>query len=427
MKYYILANGEGTRWNNYRGVPKQLIEIDGETILHRMIRLLRQEQVPKEDIVICGKLTDPDAETVLTKSKTKREVFEEIADLAQGPFTILYGDCYYTEAIIHAITHRPIKTYDEFFTIHPNPNTGCRWAEGYAHRCQDCEWWKQQLHAINTNAELIKTGKDWFIHWWLLGVRDERINSHPVECYNPDHDIPWCDETDDFDYPSDLDTFCEVTGHKCTNPERPDKLSVILTTYNTSSLATKIMHQLADQKRKYYPETELIAIDDGSTDDTSQLDIEGWQVLHQENKGVSSARNAGLDAATGKYITFVDADDTVADNYLHVVYQTMRGQKCDYATYPFHAMVNNSIAWPRKQLIGNYAVWAYSYTADCIGTARFDETLNVAEDVDWLRKVITENKKRYESSEAIYNYDWNANPDSLSKRFNRGELPKDRK
>lgn len=76
-KYYILANGEGTRWHNYKGVPKQLIEIDGETILSRMVRLLRAEGVKAENIFICGPYSDPNAKSVMTKSKTKREAFQE--------------------------------------------------------------------------------------------------------------------------------------------------------------------------------------------------------------------------------------------------------------------------------------------------------------------------------------------------------------
>ena len=426
-KWYILANGEGTRWGNYRGVPKQLIEIDGETILHRMIRLLRKEGVKKSEIFICGKLTDAEANTILTTSKTKREVFEEIAELAKAPFGILYGDCYYTESIIHELVNRPVKKYDEFFTIHGNPNTGCRWAEGYAHRCDDWKWWRDEMHGINTNAELIKTGKDWFIHWWLLGVRDERINQYPVECFNPDHDIPWLDQTDDFDYPSDLDTFCQITGHKCTNKERPDKLTVILTLYNANNWGWKIMNQLSEQKKQFYPETELIAIDDGSTDDTSYMNVDGWKVIHQENKGASGARNTGLNLATGRYISFVDADDLVTADYLHQIYTIMRKEKGEYAIYPFIAMVNGSTAYPRKQLIGNYAVWAYSFTYNCIGKERFDENLNVAEDVDWLRRVVTEDKKRYEAPNPLYMYDWNANSNSLSKRFNRGDIKKTKK
>lgn len=219
MKYYILANGEGTRWGNYMGVPKQLIEFGGETILHRMIRLLRENKVPKENIFICGPFEDEEAMSIMTKSPTKREVFEEIANLAKGPFTILYGDCFYTDDCINAIVNTPIKKYDEFFTTSSNPYTGKPWAEGYAHRCVDWEWWKNEMHELNSSPEIIKTAKDWFLHWWLLGVKDARMNDYPVQCYDADHDIRWLDETDDFDFPVDLDRFCRITGRRCTNKE----------------------------------------------------------------------------------------------------------------------------------------------------------------------------------------------------------------
>ena len=219
MKYYILANGEGTRWGNYMGVPKQLIEFGGETILHRMIRLLRENKVPKENIFICGPFEDEEAMSIMTKSPTKREVFEEIANLAEGPFTILYGDCFYTDDCINAIVNTPIKKYDEFFTTSSNPYTGKPWAEGYAHRCVDWEWWRDEMHELNSSPEIIKTAKDWFLHWWLLGVKDARMNDYPVQCYDADHDIRWLDETDDFDFPVDLDRFCRITGRRCTNKE----------------------------------------------------------------------------------------------------------------------------------------------------------------------------------------------------------------
>lgn len=118
-KWYILANGEGTRWGNYKGVSKQLIEIEGETLLNRMTRLLKENGVAKNDIIICGQYDTPNSSSIMTKSKTKREVFEEIAELAQGPFGILYGDCYYTDAIIKELTTRPVKKFDEFFSLRP--------------------------------------------------------------------------------------------------------------------------------------------------------------------------------------------------------------------------------------------------------------------------------------------------------------------
>ena len=221
MKYYILANGEGTRWNNYKGVPKQLIEIDGETILHRMIRLLRENDVPKENIFICGPFKDADAITIKTKSPTKREVFEEIANLAKSPFTILYGDCYYTENCIRAIVTRPINKFDEFVNPGGNPYTGCPWCEGYAHRCEDWKWWRDQMHELNTNEDKISLYKDWYIHFWLLGFKEGESMNRFLDHDNidPEHDVVWVDETDDMDYPEDLDKFCVYTCHRCTNKE----------------------------------------------------------------------------------------------------------------------------------------------------------------------------------------------------------------
>ena len=219
MKYYILANGDGTRWHNYKGVPKPLIEIDGETLLHRMIGLLHDNGVEKENIFICGRFEDDGATTIMTKSPTKREVFEEVANLAQGPFTILYGDCYYSATIIYDIVHRPINKFDEYLNPGGNEFTGCPWCEGYAHRCEDWEWWRDEMHELNSNTERITLYKDWYIHFWLLGFKEGLSMNRFVgqDCLDADHDILWHDETDDFDYPSDLDRFCKYTNHTCTN------------------------------------------------------------------------------------------------------------------------------------------------------------------------------------------------------------------
>lgn len=219
MNYYILANGEGKRWKNYKGVPKHLIEIDGETLIDRTVRLIKKHS--EDDVIIVGPYKNPDALNWLNKGQKKREVFEEIGEqTTDQPFVILYGDCYYTEAIIKDITTRQIWRFDEYFCLE-NPHTGCAWPEGYAHRCADPEWWLNSMRMLN-NSERIKDldrGKDWFIHWWLLGARTMPELQRRASFTNEDHDIFWCDETDDFDYPSDLDTFCERTGHKCTNKE----------------------------------------------------------------------------------------------------------------------------------------------------------------------------------------------------------------
>ena len=74
-----------------------------------------------------------------------------------------------------------------------------------------------------------------------------------------------------------------------------------------------------------YRRTEIIVIDDGSTDESAQiiqkyaLDDPRIIYIHTENRGVSSARNTGLLRATGIYVTFLDADDLMSENYLQMM------------------------------------------------------------------------------------------------------------
>lgn len=433
-KWYILANGEGTRWHNYKGVPKQLIEIDGETILSRMVRLLKENGVPKKDIIICGPFKDANATNIITKSKTKREVFEEVAGLAKGPFGILYGDCYYTEACIKELTTRPVKKFDEFFTTTPNPNTGCPWPEGYAHRCDDWEWWLETMHEINTNPELINTPKDWFIHWWLLGVRDERINTPPIADFNPDHDIAWLDQTDDFDYPDDLVKFCLTTGKKCTNkPDYDDKprfdyLSIIIPTYNTKDRLAKLLDNLLAQRQNSGLTAEIIVVDDGSTDGTAEMLAargNSIKVITQENKGPAAARNAGLKASTGKWISFVDADDIVSDRYIRDLTTDIQDDSCDFVTYPWAKTDTDEVYFDVFSEIPSAAVWAYVFKWENIKGEWFREDWQIGEDLEWLKRVLPGKRKKF-SDKIVYTYDWNANPDSLSKQYNRGDIKQER-
>ena len=69
-------------------------------------------------------------------------------------------------------------------------------------------------------------------------------------------------------------------------------------------------------------DVEIIIVDDGSTDGSGQIcdllsrSIDNIIVIHQENSGVSVARNQGLKKALGDYIVFCDADDVWVDNFL---------------------------------------------------------------------------------------------------------------
>ena len=94
-------------------------------------------------------------------------------------------------------------------------------------------------------------------------------------------------------------------------------LSVIIPAYNVEIYLTRCLDSVIGQT---YKNLEIIIVDDGSTDDSGKIadqyaaQDDRIHVIHQENRGLGSARNRGLDIASGDFITFVDSDDWLALN-----------------------------------------------------------------------------------------------------------------
>lgn len=102
------------------------------------------------------------------------------------------------------------------------------------------------------------------------------------------------------------------------------KISVVLPVYNVKQYIDKCMESVLNQT---YSNLEIILVDDGSTDGSSEVcdhyaDIdERVKVIHKQNGGLSSARNAGTLEATGDYITYIDSDDYVTPTYVEYLYE----------------------------------------------------------------------------------------------------------
>lgn len=94
-------------------------------------------------------------------------------------------------------------------------------------------------------------------------------------------------------------------------------LSVVIPVYNAENFLRETVSSVVNQD---FSDFEIILVNDGSTDGSAQLcDVlarkkSNIRVIHKNNGGVSSARNAGIEAAKGKYITFIDSDDKVAQH-----------------------------------------------------------------------------------------------------------------
>lgn len=96
--------------------------------------------------------------------------------------------------------------------------------------------------------------------------------------------------------------------------------TVVIATYNRADLLGRALQSLADQLERNW---EVVVVNDGSTDDTEQVIQEStlqWgeklRYVFQENKGVAHAKNTGIQAARGKYITFLDSDDEFHPTHL---------------------------------------------------------------------------------------------------------------
>ena len=100
-----------------------------------------------------------------------------------------------------------------------------------------------------------------------------------------------------------------------TGPEIASKLSVVMPVYNVEDYLDEALNSAENQT---YKDMEIICVNDGSTDNSLAIlekhakKDKRIKVINQENQGVSKARNAGMKAATGKYIYFFDSDDVLA-------------------------------------------------------------------------------------------------------------------
>ena len=101
-------------------------------------------------------------------------------------------------------------------------------------------------------------------------------------------------------------------------------ISVIVPIYNTKPYLAECIESILDQKINV--PIEVLLIDDGSTDGCGEVcdkyaaRDERVRVIHQENQGLSAARNAGIDAAKGRYYSFIDSDDVVLPRFLQTLY-----------------------------------------------------------------------------------------------------------
>lgn len=209
------------------------------------------------------------------------------------------------------------------------------------------------------------------------------------------------------------------------------KVSIIIPVFNEENLIGDCLESLASQS---YKETEIIVVDDGSTDKTAKiitnykLQNKNLKLLQQYHQGPGVARNLGASKATGEILVFVDADMTFEKNFIKDLITPIISGKA-IGTFSKNEMVSNphnlwSVCWninrnvpPDRMLPENYPNTAEVFRA--IAKSEFDkvggfETTGQYTD-DWsLSKKL--NTKSSVAKGALY---YHQNPASLKEVFNQ--------
>ena len=198
-------------------------------------------------------------------------------------------------------------------------------------------------------------------------------------------------------------------------------LSIIIPAYECQEQANKLLKKINEQMRK---EVEVILIDDCSSN-PYQFYYNWLKIIRLEKNsgGASVPRNVGLDIAKGEYITFIDIDDIISDDYIETILNKIQNEDFDYCYFSWQSkrftviIENEPPEW-------NCCVWNCIYKKELIGNNRFNPELRMAEDFEFNQKV----KKGKKAIIPKILYYYNDTENSLSKqgeyynsKFKQGE------
>lgn len=225
------------------------------------------------------------------------------------------------------------------------------------------------------------------------------------------------------------------------------KISIIVPIYNVEQYLEDCLESILSQT---FTNFELILVNDGSTDNCGEI-CDNYEkkdsrvkVIHKENGGVSSARNMGIDAAKGKYIGFIDPDDTIERNMYELLLNSMTKYKADIVICPYK-MINSIIGSTSVSSIWNQCNTPLSkkyieaeiipnilktskyysllsccnklYIREVFDNCRFDEAKNHGEDARLNLILLTQVNKLVFINQALYNYKIR-NRTSLTQTYN---------
>ena len=205
------------------------------------------------------------------------------------------------------------------------------------------------------------------------------------------------------------------------------KISIVVPVYNADEYLDRCLASVLDQEFASY---EVILVDDGSTD-ASPLICDRYSstdprfvTLHQPNRGVSAARNAGINMAQGEYIMFLDSDDVLLPDALEHMVDSVNGEDIVIGGYGVlrygvpskEVKPDESVSYKGEEYQSFFAEnithncelldapWAKMFRDKAIRKIRFNEDLNYAEDKLFVFDVLSKCRSALTVSHAVYGY-----------------------
>lgn len=213
-----------------------------------------------------------------------------------------------------------------------------------------------------------------------------------------------------------------------------EKVSIIVPIYNSEKFLKKCLDSLINQT---YKNIEIVCVNDGSKDNSLEI-LKDYKskdnrvvVIDKENEGVSIARNTGIQKATGEYITFVDSDDWVDEDFIEKLYTALKEQNVEVvrgnfyknSNYETHDFVGNLKDLKNKTFFTTekkfsnsvinkiatgelpcYVVLLMASKENILKTPLFNSELKLMEDVVFYMNLLNNVESIYFLDTPIYHY-----------------------
>ncbi len=218
------------------------------------------------------------------------------------------------------------------------------------------------------------------------------------------------------------------------------KVSIIVPVYNGSKYIGDTLDSIINQD---FDDFEIIVIDDGSTDNSLEIVKEklssstiSHEIIHQDNLGVSCARNRGIAMAHGDYLVFVDADDCITRNHLSELYNG----KTDFSLIQLVKKEGNNLSAPyyfsksavscndfikmelNMQIPFNFCQLMYKKSIIIENNINFTPNLIYGEDTEFALKALSFGDKISLSNEVTYYYIQHEQSAIRTSEFKRFEI-----